>query len=599
MKIALIAPPWPLFNRPSIQIAVLKAYLLQQDPELQVRCMHPYLELASRLGFEGYHKISQSSWAAESVCAGILFPEQADRCNRLFNRALKTRASITADITPDNVRNLTAKALEDFVQGTDWSEVELVGLSACLNQLTSSLWIAKKIKEISPQTRIALGGASCAGPIGSSLLSTFPQLDYVINGEGEEPLLALVRYLEGQGAGPPPGVSSREGSKEGHPEKNQIKHLDELPAPDYTDYFKEITLLPPSRRFFPVLPVEFSRGCWWGRCEFCNLNLQWSGYRAKSTQRMVREILYLAKRYRTLDFSFTDNVLPRKAAVPLFKALGAQGLDLNFFAELRAVHSRKEIHSMAQGGLSEIQVGIEALSSSLLSRLGKGVRLIDNLAAMRHAEEAGIRLSGNLIIHFPGSTEEEVEETLKALDFVWPYRPLKTVSFWLGMESPVHLHPHKYSLKGIKSHPFFSDLFPKKVMRDLKVLVLAYRGDRGFQKRIWKRVEDKVQLWQRKYASLSDEIHPLFYRDGGDYIIIRRALPDGGAVTHRLSGLSRKLYLLCTDVTPLAKVFDQATGLDREKVLGFIRDLQQKRLMFTEDDMVLSLAVHRTKSAAS
>ncbi len=598
MKIALISPPWPLFNRPSIQTAALKAYLLQQDPELKIKCMHPYLFLAARLGFDNYHKISQSSWAAESICAGILFPEQISRCNRLFHEALKKkRADVPLD--PDDVREVTGLEMRRFVCSVDWKQVSLAGISVCLNQFTSSLLLAREIKKRNPETIVVLGGASCAGAMGLSMLDTFPQVDFVVNGEGERPLLGLIRYVQGLARELPPGVSARKPHVYREPEKDQIGKMNDLPVPDFSDYFREVNSIPPAKRFFPVLPVEFSRGCWWGRCAFCNLNLQWSGYRAKSAERMMEEVLYLARRYSVLDFAFMDNVLPRRDALKFFRQISRQNLDLGFFAEIRAGQSREEIMAMAKGGLSEIQVGIEALSSSLLKRMGKGVKLIDNLAAMRHAEEAGIRLSGNLILHFPGSTEEEVAETLRVLDLVLPYRPLKTVSFWLGLESPVYMNPDKYSIWGLKPHPFFAELFPREVLEGMEFLVSTYRGDRQRQVRQWKQVEEKVRLWHMWHAGSEIDFHPLSFRDGGDFLYIKRAFSDRGVVTHRLSGLSRELYLLCTDPRPLEQVFDQASGLSRERVMGFIQDLQQKGLMFMGDEKVLSLAVHHRRSVFS
>ncbi len=594
MKIALIAPPWPLFNRPSIQTAALKAYLLGHDPDLKIRCMHPYIPLASKLGFEHYHKISQSNWAAESICAGILFPEHTKQCNKLFHRALAQKKARVQQ-NPDAIRETTHLEMLRFVNGVDWTQIRLVGLSACLNQLTSSLLLAMWIKERNPDTFIVLGGASCAGNLGLSIMETFPQVDFVINGEGEKPLWGLARYLQNLTSEMPSGISARGHKTISAPEKNQIKDMNKLPVPDFSDYFTELNALPPSKRFFPVLPVEFSRGCWWGKCAFCNLNLQWSAYRAKNASRMIEEVSWLARQYGILDFAFMDNVLPRKDALKFFRYFSKKEPDLGFFAEIRAGYTRNEIKTLSAGGLSEIQVGIEALSSSLLKRIGKGVRLVDNLAAMRHAEEAGIRLSGNLIMHFPGSTEEEVAETLGIIDLILPYRPLKTVSFWLGLESPVYRAPGKYSIHGLKPHPFFAELFPREVLEGMDFLMLTYSGDRQHQKKLWKRVEDKVRYWHKKHASFAPGIHPLSFRDGGDYLYIRRAHPDGNVATHRLYALSRKIYLFCTDPRPLDQVFDQAPGLPREKVMDFLRDLQQKGLMFLGDGKVLSLAVHHRR----
>ena len=73
---------------------------------------------------------------------------------------------------------------------------------------------------------------------------------------------------------------------------NQMTELSDLSPPDYDDYFELLQSFSPEKTFFPTLPMEMSRGCWWHRplkdgkstgCAFCNLNLQWEGYRAKKT----------------------------------------------------------------------------------------------------------------------------------------------------------------------------------------------------------------------------------------------------------------------------------------------------------------------------
>jgi ribosomal peptide maturation radical SAM protein 1 len=311
---------------------------------------------------------------------------------------------------------------------------------------------------------ICIGGASCSGRLGPSLLEVFPQIDYTINGEGERPLLGLLRYLQGKIDTLPGAVCGRtERAFRDDIEKDQVPNLDFLPVPDFDDYFEQLDQILKGRSVSPVLPVEFSRGCWWRRCNFCNLNLQWSGYRAKSLKKVVSEIDYLSRHYGVLDFAFMDNALPRRYAASLFHYLAGHNRDYSVFAELRAVHSRDELVTMARGGLKDIQVGIESLSTSLLKRINKGVRAIDNVAIMRHAEEVGIRLDGNLIMHFPGSTQEEVEQTIEALDFVWPFRPLNTVSFWLGLGSPVEQRPSDFGISGIRPHPFFACLFPEEI----------------------------------------------------------------------------------------------------------------------------------------
>ncbi len=50
-RLALVSTPWPLYNRPSIQIGALKAYLTERFPDLAVQTYHLYLGIAAELGY--------------------------------------------------------------------------------------------------------------------------------------------------------------------------------------------------------------------------------------------------------------------------------------------------------------------------------------------------------------------------------------------------------------------------------------------------------------------------------------------------------------------------------------------------------------------
>ncbi len=603
MDLLLIATPWQLFNRPSIQLGALKAFMQSMVPGLKVRACHPYLAFAHRLGFSTYHAVSQSSWASEAVGAALLQPDAHDACRDIFCKALAGRGTVP-DTRPlpelfERSCALLRQCVEEFVQGGDLQGTRLVGLTACLNQFSASLVTARSLKEKYGDLPVVLGGTSCSGAIGRSILGKYPFVDYVVSGEGELPLLALWKHVtdhEGIRNELPPAVFARASGSWQHTVRNapgddvqcQVDSVEDLPPPDFDDYFHELSKLPPAARFYPVLPVEASRGCWWSHCNFCNLNLQWRGYRAKSVVRTAKEIDGLCRRYGCIDFAFMDNALPRRDAARLFTQLCTHNRDYRFFAELRAVHSRDEYMAMAAGGLSTLQVGIEALSDSLLRRLGKGSSVIANIAAMRHAFEAGVELDGNLIVHFPGSTSEEAEETLKILDFVWPFRPLKTVSFWLGFGSPVHRQQKEFGICRISPHPWWKQMFGA----DTSSLILTYAGDRTVQQRRWCKVERKVSDMghRRRQRGLGDVL--LGYRDAGEFISIRQVLTDGSLRMHRLKGLSRKIYLFCLDVRTVQEVVDMVEGRITLEQLGeFVQQMVNQRLMFSDGKRILSLAV--------
>ena len=588
-RIALVAMPWPLFNRPSIQLGVLKGYLQKTCPELEVRNYHPYLHVAARIGFELYHQISSSSWLAEALAAVLLFPEQREKLEAFVARLCRAEG-ITLDFT--KVVSGLQEGLEAYLAEVSWEGYAAVGFSVCLNQLLSSLWGARWLKSRFPHLPIIFGGSNCAEEMGKGLLEVFPEVDFVVNGEGEKPLQKLVEHLIKGASIPETGVFYRKGAQVQGGGMDQLAP-EELPSPIYDDYLAELSSLPPQKRFFPLIPLEASRGCWWFKCRFCNLNLQWRGFRRKPLAQVLKEIR-LHARSGLLDFAFMDNCLPPKEALELFSTLAREGVDYRFFAELRAVYKRKEYHLLRQGGLTWVQIGIEALSTDLLARLNKGTTTIENLAAMRHCEEADLKLEGNLILEFPGSTQKEVEETLQNLEFAFPFRPLTPVSFWLGYGSPVFRNPKTFGLKALFPHPFYRQIFPPSILRRLVPLIWGYRGDREVQRKQWKPVRKALLSWRERYEKYQKKGPLLSFRDGGNFLLLRQVLPGGQILHHRLQGPSREVYLFLTDIRTLEELKGRFPRLSSTRLLAFLNDLQRKRLIFREGDRFLALAIHKT-----
>ena len=587
MKVALISMPWPIFSRPSVQLGVLKGYLQRVWPELSVTNFHPYLRVAEALGYDLYQKLSDTSWLAEGVSAAVLFPERRSSIKEFVSRLLKeARWSFPFEEVVLSVE----ETLQKYLSQIDWSSFNAVGFSVCLNQLCTSLWGARWLKSRYPQLPIIFGGSSCAGEMGKSLLSVFPFVDYVINGEGERPLKELLAFLIKGEPFPEKGVFYRAEGKVLGGGLNQLPS-EEIPSPLYEDYLREVMSLPPEKRFFPLITLEASRGCWWFKCRFCNLNLQWKGFRPKPLPQVLKEIRAHAKA-GFLDFAFMDNCLPVEASRRLFEELAKDGVDYRFFAELRAVYKREDYLRFRKGGLTWVQIGIEALSSSLLKRLQKGTTAIDNIAAMRHCEEAGLVLEGNLILEFPGSTPEEVAETLIHLDYVFPFRPLSAVSFWLGYESPVFKNPRQFGLKAIYPDPRYRKLFPKSVLEKWVPLAWGYRGDRMFQRKLWRPVREKMVRWQEAYSSLRKEKGPLLtYREGPGFLLLRQVLPNGKVLHHRLSGPSRDIYLFLTDIRTWDEIKARFSRLPEEKIWTFLGDLREKKLVFREGEKLVALAI--------
>lgn len=596
--LGLISMPWALFNRPSVQLGALKGYLAQAEPDVQVACLHPYLGLAKAIGLELYREISQDVWLCEGLYAGLLFPEQREALRPFLAQRLK-QCKAAGDQDIDSLWQKVDAHLQQWLALQDWSQFALVGFSVCFNQLLASLLAAKRLKTLQPQLPVVFGGSSCVAEMGSSLLASFPWLDYVVHGEGELPLTNLCQVLAGRQAVLAPQVLSRnlQANKEAFT-GCQFKTLSELPTPDYADYFLDLRREFAGEPFVPELPVEFSRGCWWGKCTFCNLNLQWHGYRGKTAAQMEQEVLELSERHGSLDFSFTDNVLPGWEAPVFFEKMESSKKDFRFFAEIRVNQRGETLKCYRQGGLVAVQAGIEALSQGLLERMRKGATVMENLALMKESVALGIRLDGNLITGFPQSTEVEVQETLANLDFVLPFTPLTAASFFLGHGCEVAEKPSDYGIRDIVQHPNNCKLFPPHILSGLTLLINDYRGDRAHQRKLWQPVVKKIRDWQRFHEARRCPAHlvpPLSYRDAGNLLIIRQELPGQATLHHRLRGASRAIYLACEAIVEFEALARMFPKLDPAQLTTFLEELAAKRLLFAQGTRYLALAVHTEK----
>ena len=584
---ALISMPWAIFNRPSIQLGALKAYI-EQTSNLQITCFHVYLVIAQKLGITLYNSISSSGWAGESLFSALLFPELQEQSEHLFKDSIGRKPN---DINSfPNLCIQIRESLDSWLRSTPWHQFCCIGFSLCFNQLLASLYLAAKMKQDPRCPPIVFGGSSCTGALGRTLSENFPQVDYVIDGEGEIPFAGLCRHLNDKKAPFPERIFCRHNHKKATP-CPEIKDLNCLPVPDYRPYFRQVEVLFPDMPFIPDIPVEFSRGCWWNKCAFCNLNLQWNRYRWKDSARIHEEITTLKNRHKCLDFIFSDNSLPPKESGAFVRLLENDSADYHFFAEIRATTTPQEMKLYRKAGILSIQVGIEAISETLLRKLNKGTSVIENIAVMKYAADNSITLDGNLIIEFPGTTEKEVEETLQNLEYLLPFKPLKTAVFFLGYGSPVFNEPRKYSIQAVFPHRKNRSLFPEPLLSRLALMTCSYRGDRIAQKKRWQAVKEKVARWhQFHHSRTTSTTSPLSYRDGTTFIVIRQERPGTQVLRHRLSGDSRAIYLYCSVIRSLEEIHQHFDHLQANAVDNFITRLCSKYLMFRQGDMVIALA---------
>ena len=302
-----------------------------------------------------------------------------------------------------------APFLERSRDAVDWSRYPIVGFAATFQQTMPSLCLARRIKARRPETVIVFGGAACEGEMGIELLRQFPEIDYVFLGEADLTFPPVVQQiLAGQTVELPPGVVGRQlnvgwdkaalaaagppgpgasggqalapsaagpprsdgtggpalaGASLSHPTSSgspiesdltMVRDMDELPFPDFDDYFQRLSTSPLGQQIEPLLFFETARGCWWGQkhhCAFCGLNGSSMTFRSKSADRAVDELRHLVDRYQVRRACAADNILDHRYFNTFLPRLIEARLGLKFVYELKTNLTRKQVETLLAAGL--------------------------------------------------------------------------------------------------------------------------------------------------------------------------------------------------------------------------------------------------------
>lgn len=613
MKVCLVAMPWHRFNAPQASLGVLAAFLRRDFPMYKVDCRYAYLSVWEKLN-ELYEQVSLNVLIGEFVYGAHLYPDSKELFKEGFvkqyeRRSFQQKHSLSYGEMFDHIMKITEDHLDTTVAMLA-NEYDVVGLSVSFSQLFASLVVAKRLKELSAETYVVLGGGSVTH-IGASLLKVYPFIDTVIRGEGEAPLAKLLDNLEkGITAHNHPSIISRNLS-DTQPfedeESPNFMDLNSLPAPDYSEYYRIAEQL----EILWEIPIEGSRGCYWNRsyrtkshmdaCHFCGLNH--SPYRQKKAEQVVSEMDGLANLYQNIRFRFVDNVF-RLRGESLAKLIASKQKDFIFFLEVRADIDPKTILLLWEAGCTNVQIGIEGLSTSYLKRLNKGTTTILNLQAMKTCFEFGIENRYNIISNFPGATKKEVEETARNIrDFATAYAPpfLRlpnyTVDFHLDKNSAVYHNPHYFGVTNFRIPQDMAVALPKEVASRIELPWSEF--DYTSEPEDWQPVVEEIENWHKRYNALSTETQttlllpkPLYYFDGGTFLEIVDRRHGLRLIT--LDSLWRQIYLFCMRVRTISQITERfVNNVEEEATIKeeILPGLINEKLMFEEQGQYLSLAV--------
>jgi ribosomal peptide maturation radical SAM protein 1 len=470
VKVLLVSMPFGALERQALGPSILKACLTRAGVPCDVRYLN--FGLAGLVGVHDYvwvtHQLPYTAFAGDWCFTAELYGAQPRREQEYVDRILRGEWKLSElDIRRIlRVRSMAGLFLDHCLAAVDWEGYDVVGFTSTFEQNVASLALARRVKRRHPRVQVVFGGANWEGEMGVELHRQFPFVDYVCSGESEESLPALVACIRRRKVpANVAGVVYRSGSASvATGPSRPVEHLDELPVPDYEDYFRDLAACAANADVLPVLLFETARGCWWGaksHCTFCGLNGGAMAFRAKSQARALAELTGLTRRWGVTMVECVDNILDMRYFQEFLPAVAAGEMGLQLFYEVKANLSRHHVKLLADAGAHRIQPGIESMSDHVLALMRKGTTALQNIQLLKWCREYQVSSEWNLLYGFPGETRDDYQQILDLLPsirFLGP--PSACGPLRLDRFSPYFDHAASYGLHNVRALRSYQFLYP-------------------------------------------------------------------------------------------------------------------------------------------
>lgn len=559
MKIALVAMPWFWAHMPSIQLAIVKDVLSKIDIESDV--FEFYADFADLFGVDLYGKIANTGpFLGERLFSQFYFDQLDVKDGKPLPHLLFDEPPVEAHIlrfaTP-----LVDWFLDQCVLKTEWQAYDAICLSLTAHQLGASIAFAKRLRERHPHIPIIIGGAGCAGEMGSANLELCKQFDVAVHGEAEVVVPQLFEAI--RNASPlaqVDGISWRDVDGQIVTSRDVAVHAFKKPRRplNFDAYFKRVEALPSLNELPVWIPFESSRGCWYGeksQCTFCGLN-EIIKFRERDNGTLFDELSTYERVYGRTHFFSVDLIMPLSFFEDFLPKLSKAGKNWTIFYEVKSNMRRAQVDLLAAAGVRWIQPGIESLSDHVLKLMRKGVSAAQNIQTLRFSAERGVTVSWNLISDFPLETADDYWQMVELFPRLHHLDPPSGIGpFEVHRFSPFHEDPkgHGVCLRG--PHHTYESVFP--VDRDL-LGRLVYRFEYDLMEpknpalvQAHRKILTAIREWKNargRRAIFEIEVHG----DGSATLTDTRTTAD--AIQSELSADQVALIRFLDEMRPLVRV---------------------------------------------
>lgn len=379
-------------------------------------------------------------------------------------------------------------------------DIDFVGVSVCYaSQLLPAFIFMRLVKKYT-KAKVALGGnLMTRNPeVFSENLEFFDVFaDFVLTGDGEVSIVKLLDALKNEKIlDNVSGLIYKQNGKVVTNKIEKIKNLSEVAVPNCTG-------LDFSKYFIPetIFPIQISRGCYWGKCSFCDIRNDKKYFIIKTPKQVVDEIVEIKEKYGISSFEFTDESLPPEYHSCLADELITRKVDINFYCMVRLEKkfTKELLSKMQKAGAKMLSWGYEAGSPRVLSLMNKGIDSRARYRILKDSASLGIWNHIFIMFGFPTETFKESLYTAKSVakhkDIIDSYI---TMDFILRKHCDVTAKNKTYEIENIdKKSNLLSDY-------DFSFQDISHKKRSNYYAKLRKKYlySDSLPLWQ---ITLPDE----------------------------------------------------------------------------------------------
>ncbi len=608
MRVALVNMPFADWHRPSFALSQLAALTRREFPDnVDVDVHYLNQDFASYLGVPTYAAVAGDvdhlmTGVGDWLFRQIAFPGLRDNSEQYFNRYYLGPRWRSFRQQVLGIRDGLEKFCNELIDRYRLDSADVVGFTSMFAQNVASIAMARLIKARNNEAVVLFGGANCETPMGEILAKNLACVDFVFSGPALLSFPEFVRCLlsgDTAAAGAIQGVMAHGAEVGARPAIGTERDIDDFFEPDYQSFVTSLSGKPDlvaaqTQKTRPILYFETSRGCWWGarsHCTFCGLNGLTINYRAMSPEVALRQFRWLfGFAPWCTNFHCVDNIMPKSYPRDVFPQL-ERPPGATLFYEVKLPLSEKDLHAMADAGVTYVQPGIEALSTETLQLMRKGTTAFQNIQFLKNCSRFGIDPAWNLLVGFPGESEGVYEKYASDIPLL-AHLPPPTGAYMVRFDrySPYFNQSADYHLE-LAPMDFYSLIYPFRpddlgqiayFFQDLNLSaylsnVAAWIGP----------LNEHITKWRRRWDSGHPCLNLAMGQDGRWEIHDSRF---GGPERMEIDEETRTLLQrLSSPVRPDELAAE--LGLPDQTVSQRLDFLRAHKLVFEENGRVLSLVV--------